>query len=268
MGSSSFKVRCVAGVSTLALAGSGLFLAGAFAGPKESKPEHWGVIERNTIGSPVAELRDGPAVISPTSGLVSAPPFGKGSVGIEVADQAVNPAKSGGIPQEKVAFGNEVDFFGNPVSDINQLGFYVLRTDGDVSTGGLHNLPNITFEIDPDINNNAPTPAPINYTSMVWVPDGTNVPVNEWSSYIDATTNGAWYFTGAAGTATGCNQTTMCSFAGAKNALGANASIISVAVAKGRDNQFQGAVDGLRINDKTYDFEAQPEGVKAKGAGK
>lgn len=259
MASHSFKARCVAGVSTLAMAGSGLFLSTALAGGKDAQPEHWGIINRNTIGSPVAELRDGPAVISPTTGQISAPPFGKGSLEIEVADQAVNPSKNGGLAQEKVSFGNEVDFAGDPVSGVNQVGFYVLRTDEDVQQGGLNNLPNITFEINPDLTN-------ITYTSMVWVPDGTNVPVNEWSPYIDATSNGQWYFTGHAGTATGCNQTTMCSFSGAQAALGPNATILTVAVAKGRDNQFQGAVDGLRINDKIYDFEA--DGVHAKGAGK
>jgi hypothetical protein len=39
------------------------------------------------------------------------------------------------------------------------------------------------------------------------------------------------------------------------------ATIYTVAVGKGRDKAWVGAVDGLRINDKTYDFEAN--GVKA-----
>ena len=266
MGSFSKRTRAVAGLSALALAGSGLFITSAMAGGKDTKSEHWGVVERNTIGSPVAELRDGPFVISPSTGLVSAPPFGKGSLGIEVADQAVNPAKSGALAQEKVAFGNEVDFFGDSVSGLNQAGFYVYRTDGDVTTGGPNNLPNIAFEIDPDVNTVPPAaPGPINFTTMVWVPnDDGSIPVNEWSGYIDATTNGSWYFTGKAGASTGCNQTTLCTFDAAKAALGPNAAILSVAVDKGRDNQFQGAVDGLRINDKTYDFEA--DGVHAKGA--
>src|SRR5205814_2190579 len=96
MASYSFKARCIAGVATLALAGSGLFLSSALAGAKESKSEHWGVIERNTIGSPVAELREGPFSAFTPTGDLTAPPFGKGSLGIEV-----------GSGQEKVAFGNE-----------------------------------------------------------------------------------------------------------------------------------------------------------------
>lgn len=40
--------------------------------------------------------------------------------------------------------------------------------------------------------------------------------------------------------------------------------IYSVAVGKGRDNEWHGAIDGLRINDKLYDFEA--DGVKRKDA--
>ncbi len=33
------------------------------------------------------------------------------------------------------------------------------------------------------------------------------------------------------------------------------AIIATVAVSKGRDNSWQGAVDGLKINDTVYDFE-------------
>jgi hypothetical protein len=35
-------------------------------------------------------------------------------------------------------------------------------------------------------------------------------------------------------------------------------------VAKGRDNEFTGAVDAVRVNDAVYDFE--PEGVFARHA--
>ncbi len=38
----------------------------------------------------------------------------------------------------------------------------------------------------------------------------------------------------------------------------------TVAVGKGRDNAWVGAVDALRINDRIYDFET--EGVKQRGA--
>jgi hypothetical protein len=58
----------------------------------------------------------------------------------------------------------------------------------------------------------------------------------------------------------------MCSFTGAKSALAANqvggtpASIYTIAVSKGRDNAWVGAVDGLRINDDIYNFD--PTGVQ------
>jgi hypothetical protein len=218
----------------------------------DSKSEHWGIIDRNTIGSPVGQLRDGPYSNASTGGI-SAPPYGKGSLGITVGDG-----------QEKVAFGDETDFVGAPVSAINAVGYSVFRTGEDVGYGGPDNLPNITFEVDPNI-----TPS-VNYSSLVWNPDGSSVPVNEWSGYIDATTNGYWYFTnGSTATATGCTQAGSCtSFAdvqaGLASAGSSGATILSVAIAKGRDSQFQGDVDGLRLNDKIYDFEA--DGVHTKGA--
>lgn len=97
---------------------------------------------------------------------------------------------------------------------------------------------------------------------MVFIPDAI-ASINEWSSYIDATSSGQWYLTGAAGTASGCNQTTTCSFSALKTALddtGDTPKVLSAAVAKGRDNQWVGAVDGFRINDTIYNFE--PFGVE------
>jgi hypothetical protein len=213
----------------------------------DAKSENWGVINRNTIGSPVAMLRDGPAVMTATG--VSRPPLGKGSLEIEV-----------GSGTEKVAFGNEVDFYGDPVAGISAVGYYVLQTGEDVGYGGTGNLPNITLEIDPNV-------AGKHYTSMVWVPGPSAVStVNQWSPYVDATTTGYWYFTnGDVATATGCGESNTCTLAQAQAALAAHgpgATILSVAISKGRDSQFQGAVDGLRLNDRMYDFEAG--GVKAK----
>lgn len=224
----------------------------ALAGPKDGKSEHWGVIDRNTIGSPVGALRDGPYSITGT-GDVSEPPFGKGSLGIEVANGT-----------EKVAFGNEVDFFGDPVAGITAVGYRVFRTGEDVGYGGPNNLPNITFEVDPNI-----TPS-VNYSSLVWVPNGATIPVNQWSDYVDATTNGYWYFTnGATAAATGCTDAGSCTSlaavqAGLTSAGSSGATILSFAVVKGRDSQFQGDVDGLRLNDTVYDFEAN--GVKHQNA--
>ena len=161
---------------------------------------------------------------------------------------------------EKAAFGNEVDFFGDNVLDFDDVGFSVFQT-GENASISTSNLPNITFEIDPNLTSSAS-----DYSSMVFIPDAipiTPTTVNQWSPYIDATSSGQWYLTGGAGTASGCNQTTTCSFAALKTALddgGDTPKVLSAAVAKGRDNQWVGAVDGFRINDTIYNFE--PFGVE------
>ena len=67
---------------------------------------------------------------------------------------------------------------------------------------------------------------------------------------------------GAAGTSTGCTLADPCTFAEMQTALNDGedgATIYTVAVGKGRDHAFAGAVDGLRINDEVFDFE--PFGV-------
>jgi hypothetical protein len=206
----------------------------SYAGP------HWGLIDRNTIGSPVGALRSGPFE---GTGAGSSPPFGIGSLGFSVKDGT-----------EKVAFGNEVDFAGNALSGLSQAGFRVFQTGENASSpGNAQNLPNIDVEVF--------TTGTSGYSTLVWVPDGSStatVPLNKWSPYIDATTNGQWYYTGGPGTSSGCNQTTMCSFADAKSKFPA-AKILTVAVTKGRDKFWNGAIDGLRINNEVFDFE--PFGV-------
>jgi hypothetical protein len=86
-----------------------------------------------------------------------------------------------------------------------------------------------------------------------------NSAANEWSPYIDATSTGKWGLTGAAGTATGCPLSGgLCDFDEVQDALddgGEAATILTVAVGKGRDFSWQGAVDGLTINQDVYDFE-------------
>ena len=224
----------------------------------QDKPEHWGVVSRNTIGSGIAQLRNGPAVIVQPGGQESDPPFGKGSLGIEVTGC---PQQATAASQEKVDFGNEVDFYGNPLSGLTAVGYYVFQTgenashrcSGDVGNSNPNNLPNIHIEVT--------GAAGTTYTTLVWVPDGTGLTVNQWSPYIDATTNGQWYFTGTAGTNSGCNSGTMCSFA---HAVSFGGNILSIAVGKGRDYTWVGAVDGLRINKKSYDFEA--DGVHERDA--
>lgn len=208
------------------------------------------MITRNTIGSPVAALRNGPFGSFGVTGPSARPPFGTGSLGIEVADDSTSLTP----PSEKVDFGNEVDFYGDPVLGLNQVGFYVFQTGENVSYGGPGNMPNIRFEINPNL-----TAAPATtYSTMVWVPDPSPV-TDQWSPYLDATTTGKWFLTGNAGTVTGCNQTTMCTFPQLNTALndgGPAPTIYTAAVGKGRDNMWIGAVDGLRINRTIYDFEA------------
>jgi hypothetical protein len=227
-----------------------------FNTPTRQKVNHtagkeWGVITRNTIGSAVADLRSGPYGSFGVTGAPGKPPRGTGSLGIQVSNNAL----SGATPQEKASFGNEVAFYGDAVADLTRAGFRVFQT-GENAAISPSNMPNIAIEIDPNVGSST-------YSTMVWVPDPAPV-TNQWSSFIDATTTGDWYFTGATGTATGCNQTTMCTFPAAQAALAANdsppATIYTVAIAKGRDNAWVGAVDNLRINDNIYDFE--PYGVR------
>jgi hypothetical protein len=219
-----------------------------------SAGQHWGVITRNTVGSGVADLRQGPYGSYGVTGPSAQPPSGIGSLGIQVSDNATTQSPSA----EKVAYGNEVDFYNHPVSGLTAAGFRVFQPQENADINP-RNMPNITLEIDPNVGTS-------NYTSMVWLPDPAPV-TNRWTGYLDATTTGDWYFTGAAGTVTGCNQTTMCSFSAAKSALvtfnngSGPATIDSIAIAKGRDDEYVGAVDGLRINSRAYNFE--PYGVLA-----
>ena len=88
-----------------------------------------------------------------------------------------------------------------------------------------------------------------------------NSPANQWSPYIDTTQAGSgfWFLTGAAGTATGCTQTSTCTFAEMEATLedgdNAAASILTVGVTKGRDFAWREAIDGFRINAQVFDCE-------------
>jgi hypothetical protein len=248
--------RAAATAALLAIVAIAVLAAasGSIAGGGHSfRSEHWGVITRNTIGSPVGDLRNGPYGSFGVTGQAARPPFGKGSLGIEVADAATTLVSGG--PAEKVDFGNEVDFFGDNVLALNQVGFHVFQTGENVSYGGPRNMPNIRFEIDANLTN--PICAGDNYTTMVWVP-GPAPAVNRWSGYIDATTNGNWYFTGAEAACTTCTQALNCNWTMAKAALNDGPPtpfMYTAAVGKGRDNIWVGAVDGFRMNRDIFDFE-------------
>lgn len=131
----------------------------------------------------------------------------------------------------------------------------MFQTAENVSNGGARNMPNIRIELDANLTN--PACAADNYTTMVWAPDAAPA-TNRWSGYIDATTTGNWYFTGAEAVCTTCTQALNCNWAQAKAALNDGAPtpfIYTLAVGKGRDNNWVGAVDGLRVNSKVFDFE-------------
>jgi hypothetical protein len=192
---------------------------------------NWGNILRNTKGASSAALRNGPTASD--FGPIAGPPMGTGSLELQT------------VAGSKVDFGNEVDFAGKAVSTLGAPSFYVYA-GGD--SGTTTNLPNIQIELNPDV-------AGKTYTSLVFVPTQA-VAVNTWTKL--SATDGYWYFTnGAVATATGCGQADNCTLTHAEAGLGANASLFSVALGKGTDNEFHGAVDKFTVGTKTYDFEAR-----------
>jgi hypothetical protein len=211
-------------------------------GPKGPKGEpgapavyqgvNWSVVDRNVIGNGDAFLRSGPS-----AGNIAAP-LGVGSLGLRT-----------GSGSDKASFGNQVDFWGSALADIDAVSYWVFTT-GENKALANNNLPSVAFEVDPT-GDDAAGP---NYSTLVYTPQ--DAVANDWTE-IDATDQ-RWYFTGQAGTDSGCNQTTYCTLAEAKGAF-PDATLMTVQVTKGRDYAFSGAVDGLTIGDTTYDFE--PFGV-------
>jgi hypothetical protein len=225
--------------------------AGTPAAPKFTNP-NWGQIDRNTIGSPTVVLRSGPFV-----GTTQKPPFGDGSLQLTVDG---TPHAASTTASDAASYGNEVDFAGNNFLNISQVGFQVYTT-GENNGIGNPNMPSIKFEVDPNVAASAS-----NFSTISFMPSNTTS--NQWSPYIDATTAPAsaagngWTMTGGAGTATGCVLATPCTFTQLQTALndGGDPPVSgSVAVGKGRDFAWSGAVDGLRINNQVFDFE--PFGV-------
>lgn len=205
---------------------------------------NWGLIDRNVIGSPVGALRSGPFAGTAAD---TEPPLGDGSLGFSVKDGT-----------EKVAFGNQVDFVDDLITDVTAVGFTVFQT-GENAGINPANLPNITFEVD---RNGAPL-AGGEYSSLVFNPAALPPAAsNKWTA-IDATDDaaGTWYFSNASA-GTGCTLGSPCTFTALKAAVTTNSpnmSVLTLAVAKGRDNAWNGAIDALRYNGSVYDFE--PFGV-------
>lgn len=176
---------------------------------------------------------------------MSAPPYGIGSLGIRT-----------GSGDDKVAFGDQVDFQGMDFSSITAVGYWAFTTMENITAGGTSvNLPTVQFEINPNLSSN-----PTSFSTADFFPAaGSNTP--GWNN-IDAVTTGNWALTGAAGTATGCTDSTPCTWDDLQAALsdgGDPATIFTVQIDKGRDFAYSGAVDGLRINNNIYNFE--PFGV-------
>jgi hypothetical protein len=197
----------------------------------------WSIIDRNVIGNGDAYLRSGPSA----AGGVK-PPSGIGSLGLRT-----------GSGTDKAAFGDQVDFAGQALSGISTVSYWVFTT-GENNSLGDTNLPSVAFEVNPHT-------AGRTFSTLVYVP--TPADSNAWTQE-DASTARQWYYTGAFGTDSGCNQTTYCTLAEAK-AAAPDGTLYTAQVTKGRDYAFSGAVDDLQINDTVYDFE--PDGVHATPAG-
>ena len=218
------------------------------ASPAEYTNPQWATIHRNTIGSPDVALE----------GATATPPFGDGALAMSVEG---TPRSANNSLAEQATFGNETDFAGDPLNGISEVGFHVYQT-GENNGRGTPNMPAIKLEIDPNL-----TATSSNFSTLqVLVP---NSAANQWSGYIDGTevaaspSGSGWIMSGAAGTATGCLLADPCTFDEMQTALadgGDEASVLTVAVGKGRDYAWSGMVDGLRINGTVYDFE--PFGVQ------
>ena len=214
---------------------------------------HWGVIPRNTIGSPSAYFRTGPWGRSGGYAADVPPPFGDGSLGIHVGHGGTTATA------EKLAFGNETDFADLPLDDVTSLSYWIFSGE-DTFTG--HAVPNLGIEANPDANG-------ATYTTLSYLP-GPSVPpsqpsprqTNRWQRYDALATGARWESTADLDPSTDlCSSNNRCSWAQLLGQLGPNARVsFSLGLYKGRDDEWTGAVDGLEINGTTYDFE--PEGVR------
>jgi hypothetical protein len=137
-------------------------------------------------------------------------PYGVGSVQLTVP--------SG---NDKVVWGNEADFAGAPLANIDTLGFSVYQTGENAALFSL-NLPNVAIEID----RNGGALAAGDYTTLNGVVSAP-APANGWSQV----THTQFWMTGAVGTATGCNQTTYCSLAEVEAKL-PGATMLSIGINK------------------------------------
>ncbi|HET9770358.1 MAG TPA: hypothetical protein VFS16_05675 [Acidimicrobiia bacterium] len=200
---------------------------------------NWGIVHRNTVGGD-ADL----------AAATQNPPYGDGALDLRTDS-----------PQQKVSFGNEQDFLGMKVKDLTKIRYSVFTTGENIKIAP-NNMPSISFEIDPNVNNKA-----TNYSSLVYAPD--NSQANTWTTIDAAADTGKhWGFSSNQFSNSECNMNgPRCSWGEIMQILndgGEDAVIYSVQVTKGTDFMFSGAVDGLVINDKVYDFE--PFGVYSRNS--
>jgi hypothetical protein len=160
-----------------------------------------------------------------------------------------------GSGSDKINFGDETSFVGQQVSALTAVGYRVKTTGENISAAsGAPNMPSIYIEV----YTNASGPN-TGYTTLNYTPTA-NSTANAWAT-IDAAndTSNGWGLTGSTfnspATSANCGLNgPRCTFAQVKAVI-PNATIISVAIGKGRDYAWNGQVDGLVINTTTYDFE-------------
>lgn len=218
------------------------------AAPVYASGTFWGIIGRNTIGTPNAVLREGPyGRIGGAFAVSQAPPYGTGSLGLIVGG-GDTPADA-----DKIMWGNERIFAGGDLDAIRRLSYWVYAGVDDLT--GV-SLPNITIEVDPNINNTT------NYSSLVYLPNSSSSPSapatptpNLWQRYDALAAGNQWFATGATGTDTGCTLADPCTFQELRAAMPNAVISYSLGISKGRDDAFVGAVDGLLVNNYLYDFE-------------
>lgn len=233
--------------------------AGPAGTPASFSSVPFGVIGRNTVGSPSAVFRVGP--LGRTAGgqfsATQKPPFGDGSLGVEVAGP---PSGGGTTDAQKLSFGDQTDFAGLKIADINKLS-YSIFTDVDASAFATTIRPSISIEVNPNTNGKT-------FSTFLYLPNNSQAPSapaspgpGSWQKYDAVASGNQWYSTATLDpNSNRCTLAAPCTFDDLK-ALAPNAVVTySLGFSKGRDNAFIGALDGLQVNQDVYDFE--PLGVR------
>ena len=222
----------------------------------------WGVIGRNTVGSPVTQYRVGPFGRTGPSDFSAdePPPAGVGSLGI-LTGVLPDGSDSGTEPDnEKVHFGNEADFAEIKIDALASLTYSIFT---DVRSAAFANTsrPGVTMEVDPHIQGEPGA-------TLVYLPKASAAPsapatpaAGRWLTY-DALADGSqWYSpdaTLADDKGTECRLQNPCTWSELKGFTGPDAKI-TLSLGFLSDAPFQGAVDALRVNNQRFDFE--PGGV-------